>query len=348
LGRSSARGLLALAAASLTCLATASHASAQSILDPASANAEELSTLYLLIFYMGIAVFLLVEGLIIYAVVRFRRRGPDDHPEQIHGNTSVEVAWTLVPAVIVLALAALSHRTLVATFQPPADALEIQVVGHRWWWQFTYPETGSGSADGFSTATEVHVPVGQPVILYLDSSDVIHSFWAPQLAGKTDAIPGVRDGGFGQTKVWFVASRPGRYEGQCAEFCGTQHAGMRLTVVALEPDDFQRWRAAMAEPAVEPAAGSEAARGLEIITQSACVGCHTIDGVDAMVGRTGPDLTHVASRTRLAGGTIENTAEALRNWIDDPQSMKPGTLMPDTQLSAEDLDLVVTYLETLE
>jgi cytochrome c oxidase subunit 2 len=321
------------------------RAQSPSILDPASPNAAELSDLYLLIFYIGVAVFVLVEGLILYAVVKFRRKSPADMPDQVHGNTNVEIAWTVTPAVIVLALAAFSHRALVETFRPPADALTIEVNGHQWWWEFGYPPAVEGGV-GFQTATELVVPVGRPVVLNLDSVDVVHSFWVPQLAGKTDAIPGERDGGYGQTRVWFVPDEEGTFEGQCAEFCGTQHAGMRLLVQVVSVAEYEAWHARMSAPA--GAVTGAAATGLDLLTQKGCQGCHRVEGVPAMIGVVGPNLTHVGSRSRLAGGVIDNTPENLRAWIADPQAVKPGTLMPDLALTPEEVDAVAAYLESLQ
>jgi cytochrome c oxidase subunit 2 len=324
------------------------RADSPSILRPASPNAAEITHLYLLIFYIGVGVFILVEALILYAVIKFRRKSPDEQPEQVHGNTRVEIAWTIVPAVIVLGLAAVSHRTLVETFQPPADALTIEVFGHQWWWEFDYPPSAADGDAGFATATEVHVPVGHPVIMLLDSKDVIHSFWVPELAGKTDAIPGERDGGYGQTRVWFEPTEVGKFEGQCAEYCGTQHSGMRFTVFVDTAEDYQAWRSAMAKPAAAPPAGSDAAAGLALMSSKGCQGCHSVDGVETLNGLVGPNLTHVASRGRLAGGIYDNTDANKRAWISDPAAVKPGTLMPKLPLTPTEIDQVVAYLDTLK
>jgi cytochrome c oxidase subunit 2 len=321
-------------------------ASAQgpSILDPASPNAASLTDLYRVIFYLAVAVFLLVEFLIIYAALRFRRRDGDAEPAQVHGNTQIELAWTITPAIIVVVLTIFSYRALAESYARPTDAVHFNVTGHQWWWEFEHTDPD------FATATELVVPVGRPVVLAVESADVIHSFWVPQLAGKIDAVPGERDAGYGQNSLWFTAEREGRFEGQCAEFCGTQHAGMRLSIIAVPPEEYEAWVDHMATPAAEPEADSAAARGLELTRTRGCQGCHAIDGVAEMVGQTGPDLTHVASRSHLAGGVVANTTDNLTAWIRDPQALKPGAAMPTwgDSMSADELNDIVAYLETLE
>jgi len=337
------RGRVAVAAAlALAALPALAVAQSPSILRPASPNAEALADLYNIVFFIAVAVFLLVEGLIIYAAVAFRRREGDPEPVQVHGNTSIEIAWTIAPAVIVVVLTALSFQRLQETYQAPEDALAIDVIGHQWWWEFRYREPA------VATATELVVPVGRPVRLFLESTDVLHSFWAPQLAGKVDAVPGARDAGFGQNSLWFVAAAAGRYEGQCAEFCGEQHAGMRLTVIALAPADYEDWLVGQAAPAAEPAFGTAAEHGRALVGTKGCQACHTIEGVEAMTGKVGPNLTHVASRAMLAGGMFPNDAEHLRRWIDEPTDLKPGTTMPGLELTPDEIADIVSYLQTLE
>lgn len=329
-------GVMALAVPST------SLAASPSILDPASPNAEDVAGLLRIIFWLSVIVFLAVEGMIIYAIVRFRRRRDDEMPDQIHGHTGVEIAWTVTPAIIVIVLTVLSQQSLVRGYSVPADAMEVTAVGKQWWWEFRYSEPE------ILTATELVVPVGRPVVVRLESTDVIHSFWVPQLAGKQDAIPGDRQGGHGRNSVWFTALRPGRYEGQCAEFCGTQHAGMRFSVVAMDEVEYAAWVQATVAPAPVPPPGSAEERGMELVSQRGCQGCHAIDGVDAMVGRIGPNLTHLMQRRMLAGGTIENTPENLARWISAPGELKAGALMPSMGLSPDEVADVVAYLRTLE
>jgi len=344
----SAASVAAVTALALSVLfpavAAAQGVTLPSILDPASPNAASLKTLYDIIFYLGLAVFLLVEGLIVIAIVRFRRREGDPEPAQVHGNGTAEIAWTIAPTVVVLILAIVSYRPLVEGRTPPADAITVNAIGHQWWWEFAYPDAG------VTTATDLVVPVGRPIRVNLDSVDVIHSFWVPQLSGKTDAIPGARDGGAGQNSVWFVAERPGRYEGQCAELCGAQHAGMRFAVVVVGEAEYRAWLVAQAAPAARPAPGSPEAAGQAVMTtdEKLCYTCHTIDGVPKMVGTAGPNLTHVGTRPWLAGGVFPNSAEGLTRWVDHPDDVKPGTVMPDVGLAPGEIRSVVSYLQSLK
>ena len=341
-------GLAVLAILALPAIAHAQAAHPPAITDPASPNAADLANLYNVIFFMAVGVFVLVEGLILYATFKFRRRPEHAHtlPAQVHGNATIEMVWTVVPAIIVIVISALSYRSLVAGYAVPADAIKVNAIGHQWWWEFQY--AAPIVSPTITTATELVVPVGKPVQVMLDSVDVLHAFWVPQLAGKRDAVPGTRDGGYGQNNVWFVVNRPGRFEGQCAELCGAQHSGMRFTVVAMAEADYQAWLAAHAQPAAPPPPGSAQARGLELMSKRGCQGCHSIDGVKAMLGKVGPNLTHVAERKRLAGGVFENTPANLTSWVDNPQVHKPSAVMPDLGLKPDEIADVVAYLQSLK
>ena len=348
----------AVAAASLAALvplvAAAQEVNQPSITSPASTSSAALNQLFWIIFWMAVAVFLVVEFLIVFAALRFRRRETDQVPPQWSHSTRAEVLWTLAPVIVVLALAVVSQQKLMAAYTPPADAYTIDVTGKQWFWKYEYPEPIAGGQEGqrVTTATELVVPVGQAVRLNLKSDDVIHSFWVPQLAGKQDAEPGWRYAGWEQPFIWFVADEAGVYEGQCAELCGTQHAGMRLRVTALAQADFDAWLANQAQPAVEPAAGSAAARGQALISEpkNKCLACHQIYGVPTMLGQTGPNLTHVASRQLLAGGVFENTAENLHQWIKNPESLKYGSRMvlEGVNLTDAEIDDIVAYLSSLK
>lgn len=335
-------------------LAAAQGASQPDFTNPASPNAHALSQLFWIIFWMAVAVFLVVQFLILYAALKFRRRDSDGVPPQWSHSTKAEVLWTLVPIVVVLALAVVSQQQLMAAFTPPADAYTIDVTGKQWFWKYEYPEPIAGGAEGqrVTTATELVVPVGRAVRLNLRSDDVLHSFWVPQLAGKQDAEPGWRYGGWEQPFLWFVAERVGVFEGQCAELCGTQHAGMLLRVIAMEQAEFDAWLANQAQPAAEPAAGSAEARGLALIRdpKNKCLACHQIFGVPTMLGQSGPNLTHVASRTLLAGGVFENTPENLHQWIKSPESLKYGSRMvlDGVNMSDAEIDDIVAYLQSLK
>ncbi|MGH2350349.1 MAG: cytochrome c oxidase subunit II, partial [Chloroflexota bacterium] len=212
-------------------------------------------------------------------------------------------------------------------------------IGHQWWWEFQYPELG------VTTANELHIPVGVPINLELESADVIHSFWVPHLAGKTDAIPGRVN------RLWFLADEPGTYNGQCAEFCGIEHALMRMLVIAESQSEFDAWvrneRSIPAFAATPTAQDSLVTRGAQLFANGVCITCHTIRGTAAQ-GKVGPELTHVGSRQTIAANTLPNTPEGLERWLRNPQAVKPGNLMPNLNLSDEDIDALVAYLQSLK
>jgi cytochrome c oxidase subunit 2 len=320
-----------------------------SVLDPASPSAESIRGLFGLVAAVCLAILLLVEGVLVYALARNRRRaGPaDPEPPQVYGSMPIEVAWTAAPALVVFVLILLVGRVIWEVRpnpdRPPPGArpVRVTVVGHQWWWEYRY-ESYDGRELGFVTANELHIPVGdpdtpRPVYLTLLSADVCHSFWVPRLGGKTDLIPGRTN------DMWLQTDTPGVYHGQCAEYCGTQHANMLIRVVAESPEDFERWLAAEARPAADDPA---AAKARDAFLSLSCVNCHTVRGTSAK-GTFGPDLTHLMARETLASGMIENTPENLRKWIHDPQQVKPGCLMPAFALDDKQLDLVVEYLKTL-
>jgi cytochrome c oxidase subunit 2 len=281
------------------------------------------------------AIFLIVQVLLLVAVFRFRERDPKAIPKQVRGSATLEIIWTLIPAVI---LTFIAFPTVSAVFRtqaaPPKDALRVKVIGHQWWWEFQYPELG------IVTASDLHLPAGRPVSLEIGSVDVIHSFWVPGLGGKRDATPG------GQTRIVLTADTPGVYYGQCAEFCGASHANMRHFAVVETPEAFQAWVVKQKEPAPTPPDGSPAAAGLEVFRSGTCVGCHTIRGVSG--GGIGPDLTHVGSRRTLAGGIVPNTPESLSRWVRHARTMKPGSLMPDQSLTDAQVAALVAYLQSLQ
>ena len=312
---------------------TACSTGAPSILEPGGPSARRIEGLWWLMLWVSAAVFAVVIALIAAAI--WRRGGGSETVERGEprwGEPFVLVAGVLVPALILAGVFVVSVRDLNAITPRTDDAaLAIHVRGHLWWWEARYP-------NGAVTANELHIPVGERVRFELTTDDVIHSFWIPELAPKIDMIPG-------RTNVLEVeADRPGRYRGQCAEFCGLQHAHMALFVVAEPQADFDAWLRAEAVGAAAPAS-AEAARGLTVFL-GACAGCHTVRGTSA-TGTLGPDLTHMASRETLAAATLPNTRADLERWIADPQSVKPGAVMPPTQLSAEDLQALVDFLEGL-
>ncbi len=309
--------------------------STQSILEPATANAREVTGLFYFIFYVAAVIFVIVEGLLVYFVIRYQRRANAAIPEQIHGNTPLEVGWTLAPALILLIVFVFTARTManIDPNNPPAGSVNVRVIGHQWWWEYQYPDLK------IVTANDLHVPTGEVVNITLESDNVIHSFWIPQLSGKMDVVPGH------QNTTWFRAEKAGEYRGQCAEFCGIQHAHMLFRVIAHNPADFQSW--VQQQQTTPPAASGDVARGAEVFSKSACVGCHTIAGTNAQA-TVGPNLTHFGSRRTLGAGVLENTPQNLAEWIRDPQAVKPGNDMPILGLSDADVQALVAYLESLK
>src|SRR5438067_10685569 len=300
--------------------------------------AEAIGSLGLIVGAIAFVIFLGVEGALVYAAWRDRASRVPGPVPQVHGNTRLEIAWTVIPILIlavVLVLMLGTMREISASVSAPSGAATMRVVarGYQWWWEFRYPTPGGDVV----TANELHIPANTAIDLDLESRDVIHSFWVPEVAGKTDLIPGHTN------HLRLYASHPGRYAGQCAEFCGVEHAWMRISVFAESPADFQRWLDVQAT--ARAAAGT--ARGEQVFVANVCVSCHAIRGTSAG-GTAGPDLTHVSSRTTLGAGVLPNDAGAMRAWLDDPQRYKPGSLMPRVPLAAADLDALVAYLESLK
>jgi len=256
-------------------------------------------------------------------------------PRSLAIGVSAAVAATTLILVVLLAASIWTGRTLEA-FDTPS-AITVNVVGHQWWWEFEYEE--GVPAQRVQTANEIHIPIGRPIVLKVTSRDVIHSLWLPNLQGKRDLIPGYT------TAIWLQADRPGIYRGQCAEFCGMQHAHMAFDVVAEPQADFDRWLDAMRRPAPDPTT-AVTAHGRDVFAQARCAGCHSIEG-SAAAALLGPDLTHIATRSTLGAGTLSNTPDHLAEWIRDPQVIKPGNQMPANPLSESDLQALVAYLETL-
>jgi cytochrome c oxidase subunit 2 len=324
-------------------------------------------------FYWALGVFILVEGALLYAIFRFRGRPDAPDPAQIHGNTTLEIIWTLIPALILAAIAVPTVKGIFSTnASPTGDVLKIEVIGHQWWWEFRYPDAN------LTTANELHIPVGRTVELLQHSADVIHSFWPPRFAGKRDVFPGR------QTRMWFKADSAGLFPGQCAEFCGMQHARMAFQVRASSPAEFDAWMAHMktlgppppAAPARSgdsvktasaggtvqgpqaPAPGGQArpdsaapastdpqyAKGQQLFAQKGCIGCHSLQAVNAPKGMIGPNLATVGSRAYIAAGWLKNTDENLEHWIREPQSVKKGVLMPNLGVTAEEAKALRVYL----
>jgi cytochrome c oxidase subunit 2 len=310
----------------------------QTSLDPKSDLAIEIDNLWNLSLVLGVGISVIVFVLLGYILFRFRYRPDAPQPKQVHGNTTLELVWTLVPAILISIIAVPTVRTIFFTYRDaPEDSITIDVVGLQWWWEFRYP---LANGDTIITANEVHVPVGRPVHLRMTSADVVHSFWMPQMGGKRDVIPGRVN------SLVFTPLEAGVYLGQCAEFCGESHALMKMRLIAHEPEDFERWLQNESAPAVAPT-DSVIAFGEQLVTGGMCAGCHVIRGTTAQFGRSGPDLTHLARRGTIAAGILENNAENLMRWVGDAPGVKPGSLMPNMGLSEEELRYIVAYLQTL-
>lgn len=307
---------------------------------PAGREAAQIAGLYALMFWTFAAVF---AGVLAFLVVSLTRRLRGETAEGTRRRSRAVAAATGASAVILVALLAASVSTGRSVVEPAGgEALEIRLVGHQWWWEVLYP--GLSPSENVTTANEIHVPVGRPVRLLLSSGDVIHSFWAPSIHGKTDLIPGR------STTQVFHADRAGVFTGQCAEFCGLQHAHMGFLVIAEPPDRFDAWMRHQRLPAVERDEPGPR-RGRDVFFRSSCVLCHSIrrgeTEADAF-GHEAPDLTHLASRATIAAGTFPNSTGHLAGWVVDPQRMKPGNRMPPNTLASEDLLDLVSYLRSLE
>jgi len=318
-------------------------------------------------FYWALAVFILVEGALVYSIFRFRGRPDDPEPSQIHGNTTIEIIWTLIPALILAAIAVPTVKGIFETNRTPAGAMTIEVIGHQWWWEFRYPD-----AD-VVTANEMYIPAGRTVELKIISADVIHSFWPPRFSGKRDVFPGR------ETRLWWKADSTGLYPGQCAEYCGIQHARMAFHVRSVTPDEFDAWIAQMktrgpkaAPPAAAapaagdslrtasagakvqgaapdsaaatPAQGADYAAGEKLFLTKGCLGCHSLQAVGAPKGLIGPNLANVGSRAYIAAGWLRNTDENLERWIREPQAVKKGVLMPNLGVTVEEARALRAYL----
>jgi cytochrome c oxidase subunit 2 len=305
-------------------------------LNSASPISKHESNLYQLILIMALIVFVLVEGALVWILVRDRRRkGDNTLPPQVHGNNALEITWTTIPILLTVFLFILTVRTTNAVAAPARlkSDLNLRVVGHRWWWEFDYPDLG------IATANELHIPVGTTVQVSLESVDVIHSFWVPQLSGKTDVVPGQHN------TMWLTADQPGIYLGQCAEFCGTQHALMRFKVFVDTKEDFDAWVANQQTKVYAPQTEEEQA-GQKVVL-GACIPCHSFDAAEFDTKKVGPNLTHLFSRTSFAGGAYELNEDSLRSWLQDTQKMKAGNDMNIT-ISPREMDALMAYLTKLK
>jgi len=314
----------------------------QSVLRPAGPQADSAARLWWIAFWIAAAVYAITIGTLLWAAWRAHRRvRTGAQPPSSAERTMRRAVGGALGVTVAILLVFISYdigagRSLLAPSR--SNYLTIHVTGHQWWWEVEYADTLPH--DRVTTANEIHIPVGEPVRVELSAHDVIHSLWVPELAGKRDLVPGYHQA------VWLQADTAGVYRGQCAEFCGLQHAHMALYVIADPPDRFQSWLASQRQPAPAPG-DSVAARGLRVFLGAQCPLCHSIAGTPAY-GNVGPDLTHLASRNTIAAGTLANTRGNLGGWITNPRSIKPGTTMPPSQLEPRDLQALLAYLETLK
>lgn len=303
-------------------------------LHPEGEVARLADDLWKLTFGIASAVFVLVEGLILFAIFRFRERSVHALPKQTHGNNKAEIAWTIAPTLLLLGIAVPTVAGIYRVAEPPdGNRLDVKVTAHQWWWEIEYPN------EKVITAGELHIPVDRAVYVALESADVIHSFWVPKLAGKQDVVPGRTN------YLTLKADVAKEYLGQCVEFCGLSHANMQFRVFAHSPRDFERWITEQKIAAGSPSSAL-AVSGEKLFLDGQCATCHTINGTKAG-GRVGPDLTHMASRTRFAGSMFERNDDNLRAWLRDPPGRKPGSKMPKLGLTDDEIEALVAYLNTL-
>jgi len=330
-----ALGLLLLVISIMT--GCASNAPQDYLNRPVGNSAVEADRLWDIVFAIAVIIFVLVEGVLVFAVLKFRRR-PGREAAQFHGNTKLEIVLTLIPALLLAGLAVPMVSTLFASAEEQQGALEIKVIGKQFWWQYEYMDSG------VVTANELHIPTDTPIRLVIegDPNDVIHSYWAPRLFGKQDVVPGRTN------FINMEAPTPGTYWGQCTEYCGLSHANMRLRVIAQDPADFESWLADQGRPAEDPPSGS-AAEGQKLFLEGACAGCHAVAGTEAG-GTVGPDLTHFAGRETFAGAMFPLNEQNLVEWVTDAPGVKPGVTMPSFrgQYTSEEIGSIVAYLMTLE
>lgn len=305
-----------------------------SIFNPQAPHAQAISHLFVVTLFVCAAIFSIVTGAVIFSLIKFRWREGEAEPEQFAGNKTVEIIWSVIPLIIVIVLFALTVRAMQVSDPPAPKDPDLVVVGHQWWWEAQYPKSG------VITANEIHIPVGHPMSVRLDATDVLHEFWVPELTRKMTTVP------HAQNHIWLEADKPGTYAGICSEYCGTQHAWMRFLVVAESQEQFDAWQKAQLAPAPAPDTPEKVA-GWNVFRSMSCINCHAIGGTEAKA-RVAPDLTHLASRKQIGAGVIDNTPENLRRWMHNPQDVKPGVKMPNFNFTDEQLTQIVTYFETLK
>ena len=308
----------------------------QDALDPEGPLARKVHDLAMPVFAVAGVVFVIVEGLILYVIFRFRRRSDDESPVQVHGNVRMELTWTVLPALALVIVGIFTVLTINDLDKVPkgSEVVNVTVTGHQWWWEYEYTDLE------ITTANELHIPVGRSIAVTLKSDDVIHSFWPPKLAGKVDVIPNR------ENHMVIKADHPGTYFGQCAEFCGISHANMKLRVVAHEVAEWEEWVEANEKGPAPVGEDPDAVAGQGLFRAKGCASCHAIKGFAA--GEIGPDLTHLQQREVFAGAIFELNEKNLRAWLRDPPAEKPGSIMPNLELTEEEITLLIAYLDTLK
>jgi cytochrome c oxidase subunit 2 len=305
-----------------------------SVFHSESPQAGAISGLFVLVLVVCAVIFLIVAAMVAFGLARFRHKPGEVDPKPSFGNKKLEIAWTVIPVLVVVWLLTLTARGMRGTDPPLDRPPDLLVIAHQWWWEARYPKTG------VITANEIHIPVGAPWLVFLQSADVIHDFWVPRLGPKMDAVPGHPN------RLWLEADKPGSYLGTCSEFCGAQHAQMHFLVIAQPAAEFQDWQ----ERQLKPPARSlpeEARNGFRLFRSLTCVNCHSVYGTQAK-GQAAPDLSHFAGRQTLGAVLLPNNPENLGRWLKNPQALKPAILMPDLKLTDAQVGDLTSYLESLQ
>ncbi|HEY5068925.1 MAG TPA: cytochrome c oxidase subunit II [Candidatus Acidoferrum sp.] len=304
------------------------------IFDTASSQAAAISGLFKVVLVICGVILVIVTSMVGVSLIRFRQRTGEGEPRPYFGNRKLEIIWTVGPTLIIIWLFVLTARGMRQSDPPANRQPDLIVIGHQWWWEVRYPQTG------VVTANEIHIPVGQKWLVRLESADVIHDFWVPALARKIQMIPGLTN------HIWLEADAPGKYDGTCAEYCGAEHSWMRFSVIAESSSSFDAWLRGQENPAAIPAIDSVQS-GLKIFQTMTCVNCHSIRGV-SIAANAAPDLTHLADRTILGAGVLSNTETNLFRWLKNPQATKSGCFMPNLKLTDAQAGALTSYLETLK
>jgi cytochrome c oxidase subunit 2 len=306
-------------------------------LDPKGPFAERIDNLFWPVFWMAVVVFALVEGAVLVTAIVFRDRKGRKDPRQIHGNTKLEILWTVIPAAILASIAVPTVRGVIELTECGESAYPIEIIGHQWWFEYRYPQ------ENIETASVLVIPAGREVCASMTSEDVLHNYWIPALNGKRYLVPGQT------TLLRLQAYEPGIYWGQCAEFCGLSHSLMRAQVRAVTETEFSEWITAQQQPAAEPTEGTPAGAGMDVFLSRGCTQCHNIDAINEIdqTAFGGPDLTHFMDRGVIAGASMEYTIENLKTWLANPPKWKPGSYMPNLGLTQQEIDDLAAFLETL-